>query len=267
MSLSSSLDFTYKGHLRKAYYNNEQTDEDEIQGMLRKFKELSDFSFPSLPTYFVIDYTRSSYKLLTENFKSVVGFDSREFIEGGLGLIMNLFHADDFKIYNQKVFTANLSFLKNTPQTDHHNHIFSYTFRIKSASGKYKWILQRGSYITSKETNMPLYSMGMAMDLTNYKTDTIMLHTIEKNDQHNGLFNAINLETNYFYPNEEDALFTPQEKNAIKWIADGLSSKQLADKLFVSEHTIISHRKNMLKKTNTKNVAELVAFSIRNRII
>jgi len=267
MRLSNPLDFTYKGHLQKVFYNREQTDEEEIQDMLEKFRELSHFSFPSLPTYFVIDYTNSSYKLMTENFKSVIGFDSREFIEGGLSFVMSIFHADDFKVYNEKVFTTNLGFLKNTDQCDHHKHIFSYTFRVKSTSGEYKWILQRGSYVTSKETNMPLYSMGMVMDLTNYKTDTLMLHTIEKTGQDNGLFNTINLETNYFYPNEEDALFTAQEKNVVKWLADGFSSKQLADKLFVSEHTIISHRKNMLKKTNTKNVAELVAFSIRNRII
>ena len=267
MHLSTPFDFTYKGHLQNVYYNTERTDEEEIQGMLGKFRELSHFSFPSLPTYFVIDYANSSYKLMSENFKSVIGFDSREFIEGGLGLVMNLFHSDDFNIYNEKVFTANLGFLKNTAQCDHLKHVFSYTFRVKCASGKYKWILQRGSYITSKETNMPLYSMGMVMDLTNFKTDTVMLHTIEKTDQDDGVFNTINLETNYFYPNEEDTLFTAQEKNVVKWLADGWSSKQLADKLFLSEHTIICHRKNMLKKTNTKNVAQLIAFAIRSKII
>ncbi|MDB5025400.1 MAG: regulatory protein LuxR [Mucilaginibacter sp.] len=267
MRSSHPVDFTYKGHLQNVFYNNQQTDEAEIQGMLGKFRELNNYAYPSLPSYFAIDYINSSYKLITENFKSVIGFDSREFLDGGLALVMNIFHADDFKIYNEKVFTANLGFLKNTAQCDHHKHIFSYTFRVKSASGKYKWILQRGSYITSKETSLPLYSMGMVMDLTNFKTDTIMLHTIERTNQDNALFSTVNLETNYFYPHEEDALLTQQEKNVLKWIADGLSSKQLADKLFISEHTIISHRKNMLKKTNTKNVAELVAFSIRNRII
>lgn len=267
MPLSSPLDFTYKGHLQNAFYNNEQTDEEEIQGMLGKFRELSNFSFPSLPTYFAIDYSKSSYKLMTENFKSVIGFDSRAFIEGGLGLVMNLFHADDFKVYNEKVFSANMQFLKNTAQIHHHEYIFSYTFRVRSASGEYKWILQRGSYLTSPENGMPLISMGMVMDITNFKTDKIILHTIEKTDYDNGLFNTINLQTNHFYPHAEDTLLTHQEINVLKWLAEGWSSKQLADKLFVSEHTIISHRKNMLKKTNTKNVAELIAFSVRNRII
>jgi len=65
----------------------------------------------------------------------------------------------------------------------------------------------------------------------------------------------------------EEHLLTKQEKKVLTLIAEGYSTKQVADKLFKSEHTIISHRKNMLKKTKTKNVAELVAFTFRNHII
>ncbi|MBC7508933.1 MAG: response regulator transcription factor [Ferruginibacter sp.] len=50
-------------------------------------------------------------------------------------------------------------------------------------------------------------------------------------------------------------------------MADGFSSKQVAAKLKISENTVSNHRQNMLRKTNTKNVAELVAFCIRSRII
>lgn len=267
MRLSKPFDFTYKGHLRKVCYDGDLTEEGEIFGVLQKFKELSDFKHPALPTFFVIDYTNASYKFMTEGFDSVVGYNSMAFIEGGLNMVMDIFHAADFKIYNEKVFAANLLFLKNAPQEEHKKYTFSYTFRVRCLNGKYKCMMQRGCYITSKETNLPLFSLGMVLDVTHLKTDTIMLHTIEKVDLLNGVLNTATLDSNYFYPHEEDALFTGKEKNILRWIADGLSSKQLADKLFVSEHTITTHRKNMLRKTNTKNVAELIAFSIRNRII
>ncbi|HEX8024393.1 helix-turn-helix transcriptional regulator [Mucilaginibacter sp.] len=267
MRLSQPLDFTYKGYLRKVCYNGELTEEEEIFRLLEKFRRISDFRHVALPTFFLIDYCNASYKFMTEGFDSVVGHRSMDFIEGGLSMVMNIFHSADFKIYNENVFASNLLFLKNTPQKEHHKYIFSYTFRVRCLNGKYKCMLQRGSYITSKETNLPLYSLGIVLDVTHLKTDTVMLHTIEKADELNGALNTTTAESNYFYPHEEDTLFTGQEKNILRWIADGLSSKQLADKLFVSEHTIITHRKNMLRKTNAKNVAELVAFSIRNRII
>ena len=66
---------------------------------------------------------------------------------------------------------------------------------------------------------------------------------------------------------EVQTLLTNQEKKVIALIADGYSSKQIAHQLYISEHTVVNHRKNMLYKTRTKNVAELVAFVIRNEVI
>ena len=60
---------------------------------------------------------------------------------------------------------------------------------------------------------------------------------------------------------------TKQEKIVVDLLAQGFSSKQIAGHLKSSQNTIDNHRKNMLKKTNTKNVAELVANAIREHII
>lgn len=41
----------------------------------------------------------------------------------------------------------------------------------------------------------------------------------------------------------------------------------IADKLFVSEHTVINHRRHMQDKTNSPNAVALISFAIRNGII
>jgi DNA-binding CsgD family transcriptional regulator len=69
------------------------------------------------------------------------------------------------------------------------------------------------------------------------------------------------------YPFEEDSVLTRQEKNIAVYMADGLSSKMIASKLGISENTIANHRKNMMRKTNTKNVAHLIARLLRNGMI
>lgn len=51
---------------------------------------------------------------------------------------------------------------------------------------------------------------------------------------------------------------TTKEKEVLKKIVLGLSTKQIAKVLNISEHTVDSHRKNMLRKLQAKNVAELV---------
>lgn len=51
---------------------------------------------------------------------------------------------------------------------------------------------------------------------------------------------------------------TEREKQVLKLIACGLSSRQIAEKLYISRHTAVSHRKNLIKKFRVKNTAELI---------
>ena len=64
-----------------------------------------------------------------------------------------------------------------------------------------------------------------------------------------------------------DARLTRREKEVLTHIADGFSNKEIADKLFVSTHTIDSHRKNLLAKLEAKNTAELVKKAMERGII
>lgn len=49
-----------------------------------------------------------------------------------------------------------------------------------------------------------------------------------------------------------------REEEVLKLVADGYSSKQIADQLYISNHTAISHRKNLMEKFRVKNTAQLI---------
>ncbi len=53
-------------------------------------------------------------------------------------------------------------------------------------------------------------------------------------------------------------VLTNKEAQVLKLIAKGLTTKEIASKLFVSNRTIETHRANILKKTEVKNTAELI---------
>jgi DNA-binding NarL/FixJ family response regulator len=53
----------------------------------------------------------------------------------------------------------------------------------------------------------------------------------------------------------------------IKYVAQGLNSAQIAMTLFISEHTVKTHRKNILKKTGTKSTGELVQFALNQKLL
>ncbi len=58
-----------------------------------------------------------------------------------------------------------------------------------------------------------------------------------------------------------------REIEIVRLVAEGLSNKEIADKLFLSVHTITTHRKNIMAKLGVNNTAGLVMFAIRNEIV
>jgi DNA-binding NarL/FixJ family response regulator len=60
---------------------------------------------------------------------------------------------------------------------------------------------------------------------------------------------------------------SPREKEIIRLMAEGMTSFDMAEKLFISEHTVRTHRKNILRKLNLKNSSEVVQFAASNGLI
>jgi len=63
-----------------------------------------------------------------------------------------------------------------------------------------------------------------------------------------------------------DTLST-REKNILKHIALGLTNKEIADQLFISIHTVVTHRKNITQKLGIKSVSGLTVYAILHNII
>lgn len=65
--------------------------------------------------------------------------------------------------------------------------------------------------------------------------------------------------------NEKKPL-TTRETEVIKLISEGLSYKEIADKLFISSRTVETHRNNILEKLELKNNIEIVKYAIKNKM-
>ncbi|HEX8563523.1 MAG TPA: response regulator transcription factor [Flavobacterium sp.] len=88
---------------------------------------------------------------------------------------------------------------------------------------------------------------------------------------------------NYFHPKINDQIFdyfrtrnidkhpgpnlSEREKEIIKHVANGLNTKAISVKLFISEHTVKTHRRNIMQKLQVKTSAELIKLAIDEGII
>lgn len=60
---------------------------------------------------------------------------------------------------------------------------------------------------------------------------------------------------------------TTREVEIIRLVAQGKSAKEIADQLFLSLHTVDTHRRNILSKLKMKNIADLVRFAFENHLL
>lgn len=65
----------------------------------------------------------------------------------------------------------------------------------------------------------------------------------------------------------DDDILTESERNVLRLIAMGFSNKEIAGSLFISIHTVTTHRKNITRKLDIKSVAGLTVYAILHKIV
>lgn len=259
--MSAKKIITYNGLLHEVYSRPREIDNQEVLQLLRQANAAPQRCPPFNGHLFVLDYTQRRHVGFSGQTQNLIGYDPRDIMNEGIEFVISLFQADDFKIFNETVFSQITGFLKSIPPGQHADYLFSFSFRIKKAGGKWIHLFQQGSFITDPKTRLPIYSIGLTIDITPLKKDNSIIFSIDKKAVESGVFGYQNIQTSYYYPDPEESRLSRREREILGWLADGMSTKQVAGKLFISENTVANHRKNILKKTNSKNVAELIRYA------
>jgi len=78
-----------------------------------------------------------------------------------------------------------------------------------------------------------------------------------------------NLINNDFHEKNEAIPFeiTMRERTIVRLVSMGLTNRQIAERLFLSTHTVITHRKNIIGKLGIKSVSGLTVYAIVNNNI
>ena len=66
---------------------------------------------------------------------------------------------------------------------------------------------------------------------------------------------------------EENIGLSEREKEVVRQVALGKTNKEIAEELYISTHTVITHRKNITGKLGIKTVSGLTVYAILNNII
>lgn len=82
---------------------------------------------------------------------------------------------------------------------------------------------------------------------------------------HKIIFNVSNEGESSFL--NQNIKISKRENEVLVLISQGLSNKEIGEKLFISPKTVDNHRTNLLSKTGTNNSASLIMYAIKNKIL
>ena len=135
------------------------------------------------------------------------------------------------------------------------NSVFSVDYRIKHKEGHYIRFLRNTTILKSSPEAKIVYLLNIFTDISDQKKTGLPEARLKLKEQE---------VLKYCF---ENTLFTQREMDVLTEMTNGLSSKEIANKLCIGESTVITHRKNMLKKTGLKKSVELVKYAIDNSIV
>lgn len=75
------------------------------------------------------------------------------------------------------------------------------------------------------------------------------------------------LQTENNESNQTDTLLSSREQDVLKQVAMGYTNQEIAERLHISRHTVISHRKNITSKLGIKTVSGLTVYAVLNDLI
>jgi DNA-binding CsgD family transcriptional regulator/PAS domain-containing protein len=207
----------------------------------------------------IINHSTSTYEHYSENVVSLLGYAAQDFLEGGVPFSMSLIDTAHIEIVGAFLIPSVFEEIKKqVAMGEFHNIKLSFDFKMKRKNGESIWVKQIMTILEVDENGGPLLSVFHISDITASKKDENINLYVEKMDE-TGLYQIIH-QKSHAVKTTFLSLLSDREEEILKLICHGYSSKEIADQLYISIHTVNTHRKNMLHKTKCKNSSELINF-------
>jgi len=226
----------------------EQEISDNLNGLV-------DFLRQSNRPYLLTDHR--SMDFLYAKTDGLFSCNETDLLREGADIAKALIHPDDLARL-PKVLKDHFNIFFSFPEDERMGYKYCEEFRFKGKDGRYKWLLHEVTFLKVDAGGKPLLSLSNIVDITHMKQDdTLNLYVGRYED---GINYKVKIAKKY--PLFRDKLkLSRKETEILKMISDGLVSKQIADKLNISFHTVNTHRRNMLKKTHSVTSSELVSYA------
>jgi len=234
---------------------------DELKTLFKRLDKIDNAAF------FIFDLDKNKFTHVNSAVERICGYPSQTIIDSQLDCLQRLIHQTDIP----SNFDQDIPGLKFSNELT--RKVTTHEFRFKHSKGNWIWL---EATLTGLLPDHGAQVIGALQDITVRKLkENFLWNELQKREKNISKIHSLKQtyqsitddmladkdQFQQFFdqpvPHTERQL-SERELEVLRLIASGYSSKQLADKLNISNHTAISHRKNLLEKFRVKNTAELI---------
>ena len=188
-------------------------------------------------------------------FEELLGYTDEDIT---IDFIYSLHDPEENDILSRITKSAILHCLSNPKACN--EAIVQTSFRIRKKDGTYIKVI-------SHSTPFKIDEQGY---LTHFLVRLIDVSFLDSSKYVSCFFYAKDLDQKAFHDNIYIAFsdfFTEREEEIIRYIDKRLTNTEIAEELFISKHTVVTHRKNILKKSNQSSTEGLILFCKQRGIL
>ncbi|MBP0904198.1 response regulator transcription factor [Mariniflexile gromovii] len=217
------------GNIQVSYFKGNSSLVSKLSGVLKA----CECSNNLMIAIYVVD--KGHFLYCNSKFQKILGKNYNNFILDGWDFWYSLIEPNELAITKNQ--------LSNSFKPPYHQELLALKYHIIDGNGQ-------SIYLKHEVFLQQLEYHNLAI---NYFFD------ISENEKVDHCLEALSNKLNHDCSKQHLALtISPREKEVLQLIADGYSSKEIASKLYISNHTAISHRKNLIEKFQVKNTAHLI---------
>lgn len=226
----------------------------DISKLKKKLISLETIELSTDECIFLMDLS-SSKITFHKGFDNLLGFSDDEVT---LDYYLEQFHPEDKALVN-KVGKFSILHSINNPENSE-NNVLHISFRIRKKNETFIKVLCQSSIYEVTREGVMISSLVKVRDISFLDDSDIVQWKFEAANLNLELFR------NQIY-NDNNQLFTPREIEIIQAITKNHSNSFISEELKISKHTVATHRKNIMRKSNCHDAIELVLFCKKNGII
>ena len=244
-------------------FKNRNSVNNELLSKYVGISKLFDHIVPQKHCFYTYNHSTLQYEFISQGLAAVTGYSKSEYntlLNNGLS---SLCHPDDAVIIKNLLFddiekiTSSFSYEQKTQLK------FQYNFRLIRKDQRIINVLKQHTYIEVDSEGEPLLSFGCCSQIPfndgPYRCG-LSIYLMSDTDS--------DLVFQKFYDPEDDTLngVSNREKEVLELLINGLTSREIGEKLHISKNTVDNHRRRLLEKFGVRRTNDLLRIAIKEKL-